>query len=74
MAAAHDGGAEAVAAARITKAYGITDGVFHLMRTCTVAFARCPDAGLHVGYVPGLPGTQNLGGTLGAVVAMLHDD
>ena len=34
------------------------------MHTCTAVVERCPDTGLHVGYVPGFPGAHSQGETL----------
>lgn len=34
------------------------------MRTYTAVVERCPDTGLHVGYVPGFPGAHSQGGTI----------
>lgn len=33
------------------------------MRACTAIVERCADTGLHVGYVPGLPGAHSQGAT-----------
>ena len=51
------------------------------MRTFTAVIERCPDTGLYVGYVPGLPGAHSQGGTidelkdhLTEVIAMLLED
>jgi len=34
------------------------------MRTFTAVIERCPDTGLYVGYVPGLPGAHSQGHTI----------
>ena len=34
------------------------------MQTYTAIVERCPDTGLHVGYVPGFPGAHSQGETL----------
>ncbi|RLD92545.1 MAG: type II toxin-antitoxin system HicB family antitoxin [Aquificota bacterium] len=34
------------------------------MRVFTAVVERCPDTGLYVGYVPGLPGAHSQGETL----------
>jgi predicted RNase H-like HicB family nuclease len=34
------------------------------MRTYTAVIERCPDTGLYVGYVPGLPGGHSQGETI----------
>jgi predicted RNase H-like HicB family nuclease len=34
------------------------------MRTFTAVIERCPDTGLYVGYVPGLPGAHSQGQTI----------
>ncbi|RLD97579.1 MAG: type II toxin-antitoxin system HicB family antitoxin [Aquificota bacterium] len=34
------------------------------MRVFTAVVERCPDTGLYVGYVPGLPGAHSQGKTL----------
>lgn len=34
------------------------------MRTFTAVIERCPDTGLFVGYVPGMPGAHSQGKTL----------
>ena len=51
------------------------------MRTYAAVVERCPDTGLYVGYVPGLPGAHSQGATLDElqrnlqeVVAMLSED
>jgi predicted RNase H-like HicB family nuclease len=51
------------------------------MRTYTAVIERCPDTGLYVGYVPGLPGAQSQGETieelnqnLAEVIGMLLED
>ncbi|MEI7781565.1 MAG: type II toxin-antitoxin system HicB family antitoxin [Planctomycetota bacterium] len=51
------------------------------MRTYTAVIERCPDTGLYVGYVPGLPGGHSQGETieelnrnLTEVIAMLLED
>jgi predicted RNase H-like HicB family nuclease len=51
------------------------------MRTFTAVVERCPETGLYVGYVPGLPGAHSQGetldelhGNLREVLAMLLED
>ena len=51
------------------------------MRTYTAVIERCPDTGLYVGYVPGLPGAHSQGETieelnrnLAEVIEMLLED
>ncbi|MGA2704219.1 MAG: type II toxin-antitoxin system HicB family antitoxin [Isosphaeraceae bacterium] len=51
------------------------------MRTFTAVIERCPDTGLFIGYVPGLPGGHSQGETLDElnhnlreVIAMLLED
>ena len=51
------------------------------MKAFTAVVERCPDTGLYVGYVPGLPGAHSQGETLDElnanlqeVVAMLLED
>ena len=51
------------------------------MKTYTAVIERCPDVGLHVGYVPGFPGAHSQGATLDElnkslreVIAMLLED
>jgi predicted RNase H-like HicB family nuclease len=51
------------------------------MRTFTAVIERCPDTGLYVGYVPGLPGAHSQGETieelnhnLVEVIGMLLED
>jgi predicted RNase H-like HicB family nuclease len=51
------------------------------MRTYTAVIERCPDTGLYVGYVPGLPGAHSQGETieelnrnLAEVIEMLLQD
>lgn len=34
------------------------------MRAFTAVVERCPDTGLHVGYVPGFPGAHSQGATM----------
>jgi len=34
------------------------------MKTFTAVIERCPDKGLYIGYVPGLPGAHTQGKTL----------
>ena len=34
------------------------------MRVFTAVIERCPDTGLYVGYVPGIPGAHSQGETL----------
>ena len=51
------------------------------MRTYTAVIERCPDTGLYVGYVPGLPGAhsqdetiEELNRNLAEVIEMLLQD
>jgi predicted RNase H-like HicB family nuclease len=51
------------------------------MKAFTAVIERCPDTGLYVGYVPGLPGAHSQGetldeltGNLQEVIAMLLED
>jgi predicted RNase H-like HicB family nuclease len=51
------------------------------MRTYTAIIEKCPDTGLYVGYVPGIPGAHSQGETLDAlhrnlqeVIGMLLED
>ena len=51
------------------------------MKAITAVIERCPDTGLYVGYVPGLPGAHSQGETLdelqrnlGKVIVMLMED
>lgn len=51
------------------------------MRRFTAVIERCPETGLYVGYVPGLPGAHSQGQTidelnanLAEVIAMLFQD
>jgi predicted RNase H-like HicB family nuclease len=51
------------------------------MSTYTAVIERCPDTGLFVGYIPGLPGAHSQGATLDElnrnlqeVVTMLLED
>jgi predicted RNase H-like HicB family nuclease len=51
------------------------------MRASTAVIERCPETGLFVGYVPGLPGAHSQGGTLDElhtnlveVIGMLLED
>ena len=51
------------------------------MKSFTAVIERCPDTGLYVGYVPGLPGAHSQGETLDElhtnlreVIAMLFED
>jgi predicted RNase H-like HicB family nuclease len=51
------------------------------MRTFTAIIERCPDTGLFVGYVPGIPGAHSQGATLdelsenlAEVIGMLLED
>jgi len=51
------------------------------MRAFTAVIEHCPDTGLYVGYVPGLPGAHSQGATLDElnanlqeVIAMLLED
>ncbi len=51
------------------------------MRTYTAVVEKCPDTGLYVGYVPGLPGAHSQGETmeelannLKEVIEMLLDE
>jgi predicted RNase H-like HicB family nuclease len=51
------------------------------VNTFTAVVERCPDTGLYVGYIPGLPGGHSQGGTLeelrenlGEVIRMLQQD
>ena len=51
------------------------------MKAFTAVIERCPDTGLYVGYVPGLPGAHSQGETLDElhanlreVIAMLFED
>jgi predicted RNase H-like HicB family nuclease len=51
------------------------------MRNFTVVIERCPDTGLYIGHVPGLPGAHSQAETLDElsqnmreVVAMLFED
>ncbi|MBE7504030.1 MAG: type II toxin-antitoxin system HicB family antitoxin [Verrucomicrobiales bacterium] len=51
------------------------------MSTFTAVVERCPDTGLYVGYIPGLPGGHSQGGTLeelrenlAEVIRMLQQD
>jgi len=41
------------------------------MRTFTAVIERCPDTGLYVGYVPGLPGGHSQGETIDELNANL---
>lgn len=49
--------------------------------TYTAIVERCPDTGLYVGYVPGLPGAHSQAGTLEElnanlkeVIALIHEE
>jgi predicted RNase H-like HicB family nuclease len=51
------------------------------MRAFTAVIEHCPDTGLYVGHVPGLPGAYSQGATLDElnaslreVIAMLFED
>jgi len=51
------------------------------MRRYTAVIEKCPDTGLHMGYVPGFPGAHSQGETLDAlhrnlqeVIGMLLED
>ena len=46
------------------------------MRSYTAVIERCPDTGLYVGYVPGLPGEtiDELNANLAEVIEMLLQD
>ncbi len=41
------------------------------MRTFTAVVERCPDSGVHVGYIPGLAGAHTQGETLDELHANL---
>lgn len=43
------------------------------MRTYTAIIERCPDTGLYVGYVPGLPGAHSQGETIDELKANLSE-
>ena len=43
------------------------------MRTYTAVVERCPDTGLFVGYVPGLPGAHSQGKSLDELNNNLHE-
>ena len=43
------------------------------MRTFTAVIEQCPDTGLYVGYVPGLPGAHSQGETLDELNANLRE-
>jgi predicted RNase H-like HicB family nuclease len=43
------------------------------MKAFTAVIERCPDTGLYVGYVPGLPGAHSQGETLDELNANLHE-
>jgi predicted RNase H-like HicB family nuclease len=43
------------------------------MRKFTVIIERCPDTGLYVGYVPGLPGAHSQGQTIDELNANLAE-
>ena len=43
------------------------------MRSYTAVIERCPDTGLYVGYVPGLPGAHSLGETIDELNANLAE-
>ena len=43
------------------------------MRTYTAIIERCPDTGLSVGYVPGLPGAHSQGETIDELKANLSE-
>lgn len=51
------------------------------MRSYTAVIERCPDTGLYVGYIPGLPGAHSQGESLdelrqnlGEVLALLREE
>jgi predicted RNase H-like HicB family nuclease len=53
----------------------------HLMRTFTAVIERCPETGLYVGSIPGMPGAHSQGETidelhsnLAEVIEMLLED
>lgn len=43
------------------------------MRTFTAVIERCPQTGLYVGYIPGLPGAHSQGETLDELRANLRE-
>jgi predicted RNase H-like HicB family nuclease len=43
------------------------------MRTFTAVVEKCPDTGLYVGYVPGLPGAHSQAETLDELQANLRE-
>lgn len=43
------------------------------MRSYTAIIERCPDTGLYVGYVPGLPGAHSQGETIDELNANLAE-
>lgn len=43
------------------------------MHTFTAIVERCPDTGLYVGHVPGLPGAHSQGTTLDELQQNLHE-
>ncbi len=43
------------------------------MHSYTAVVERCPDTGLYVGYVPGLPGAHSQGATLDELNANLRE-
>ena len=43
------------------------------MRSFTAVIEHCPDTGLYVGYVPGLPGAHSQGATLDELNANLRE-
>jgi predicted RNase H-like HicB family nuclease len=45
----------------------------HKMRAFTAVIEHCPDTGLYVGYVPGLPGAHSQGAPLDELNANLRE-
>lgn len=43
------------------------------MRHFTAVIEKCPDTGLYVGYVPGLPGAHSQGATLEELTTNLRE-
>jgi predicted RNase H-like HicB family nuclease len=43
------------------------------MKAFTAVVERCPDTGLYVGYVPGIPGAHSQGATLDELRANLKE-
>ena len=43
------------------------------MKTFTAVIERCPETGLYVGYVPGMPGAHSQGATIDELHANLEE-